>query len=124
MNETAKKLLENEFYDIPYKTQKKYMDYSIQELITELDRITHRVADSEGTGLQYAYVETQYDNNKQATTLELLICERLGLFRGYDLLQIIRKVSYDNEQRIKELEKQLKTHRHDTTKSYSEKPAW
>ena len=81
MDTIAKKLWENEFYDIPYQTQKKYMEYSIPQLIEELDSITHRVAD-EGKEGRYSFVETQHDDSKQATMLELLICERLGLYRG------------------------------------------
>lgn len=118
------KLLEDEFYDIPFEMQQKYMDLTTAGLLNELDSITERTEYEDEKTPRYSYVETTYTDNKLATTLALLICERLGLFRGHDLLQIINKLIYENKQEVKNLEEKFKNHRHPLNKTYGEKPIW
>ena len=119
MKTSAKKLLEDEFYDIPYKVRKKYKDTSTVQLLEELESLTIRNDIEEDR-----YVEESYTDYDKAKEIELMICHRLDLFKGYHLLQIIRILNSDTENKIKELEEKFLNHRHCLDKTYGEKPVW
>ena len=120
----ADKLLEDEFYDIPYEVQLEYKDKTIIELLEELEGNTVRTDYRDEDNSRYSYVEETYIDNKDGERLELLICSRLGLFRGYDLLQIINTLIYENKQEIKALEEKFKNHRHPLDRTYGDKPIY
>lgn len=123
MNLTAEKLLEAEFYDIPFEVQKKYKDKSIVELLELLEQNTIRTIAEEDT--KYPYVEESFIHRQDGEEILYTILQRLELWKGYHLLQMTRILCNDNEKRIKELEEKFKNHRHKLTEGhYSEKPVW
>ena len=122
MNLTAKKLLDAEFYDIPFEVQKKYKDKSLLELFELLEQNTLRTIAEEDT--KYPYIEEGFINRQDGEEILYVILQRLEIWKGYHLLQMTRILCADNETKIKELEEKFKNHRHDKDKSYTEKPVW
>jgi len=116
---------EKEFYDVPQEIRKKYMNKTTVELLDILDSFSERNWIEEEKK-HNSYLEDSIKSGKydeyQLVLLEVL--QRLELVKGYDVLRIIYSQIAGLEDKIDELDKRFKNHRHDKDKNYTEKPIW
>jgi len=96
--------------DIDKKLYNEITAMSFRDIL----KLYEEVTGEEGTVLD----RTKYDH------IRAVIADKLELPQRDIIVPFITNLFNDLSDRIDELEKNFKNHRHDTSKSYTEKPAW
>lgn len=112
MTETSEKFGKNRefgWYNIPEKLRPIYDILSTIQLLERLDKAT---------------LNEKIVNNDDYTYIPWELANRLRIALTEDIAEHICNLWEDFDERLSELEQNFKAHRHDTSKQYSEKPAW
>lgn len=121
LNEQEKKTwLDFGFFEIPYAVEKKYAKLKPDEL---LDRLIKSVSFTDRPDDKY--FDVNIENQEDCTWLPRWIFNHYLDTVFSDFYERIYEVQVKPlEDRLDELERQFKNHRHDRSKSYTDKPVW